>query len=91
MILKHPTLSDVTRTVPDSEVGRWRSAGWVPLLDEAQVARFEELEDEADALAAAACPTCGAVGDEPCVTFHTNEPTRRHANRPPLPQDFDES
>lgn len=84
MIIKHPTLADVTRTVPDADVSRWEAAGWVPLLDAAQRARFIELEDEI--AADPPCPTCGAQGEEPCVTFHTNKPTRRHAARVPLPR-----
>lgn len=76
MIIKHPTLPGVTRDVSEAAVARWVEAGW-----EATEILAWTGQHVATVLEAPPCPTCGAVGDDPCVTFHTNEPTRRHAAR----------
>lgn len=80
-IVKHPAFPDVQQAVEDADVDRWKAAGWEPLLNAVQRRRFDELAAEADAAQLLACPTCGAVGSDPCVTVSGNE-TKRHAARP---------
>jgi hypothetical protein len=44
---KHPAF-DIYMTVPVDKTDEVMAAGWVPVLDEEQQARFEEIELEAD-------------------------------------------
>lgn len=68
MKFQHPVFPEVVRDVPGETAPKWLAAGWLPL---------EPVPDPAPA----PCPTCGAEGDDPCLTFHTNLPTQRHATR----------
>ena len=45
-IVKHPAFPDITRTVDVAEVDDWRAQGWLPLLDDKQEERYQELEAE---------------------------------------------
>lgn len=94
MIIKHPTLEAI-RTVPDGEVGRWEAAGWRRYEITSEQGREAYVPSASGQIiiprSSDPCPMCGAQGDEPCVTFHTNKPTRRHAARVPLSEDSEES
>lgn len=96
MIVKHPTIKGLLKSVPDEQLPRWEAAGWVRcrIVGE-QGAELFVPESSGhivpDAPMAPPCPTCGASGDDPCVTFHSNQPTRRHASRAPAPEDSEES
>lgn len=68
MIVHHPTIPGLSREVPDERAAGWLEQGWV--TDEAAPA---VPSDEP-------CPTCGATGEDPCVTPSGNE-TGRHARR----------
>jgi len=76
VIVKHPTLKDVSYDVPEADVDRWKAQGWLPLLDDAQRERLAEIADEVEHR----CPVCDASGDQPCRTPSGN-PTRRHKAR----------
>lgn len=80
-IVKHPAFPNVQQVVEDDAVKEWEAAGWLPLLDAAQRKRLAEIQSEVDTAAVTACPTCGALGDDPCVTASGNT-TSRHAARP---------
>lgn len=45
-IVKHPAFPDVTRSVAVAEVDDWKAQGWLPLLDDKQEERYQELEAE---------------------------------------------
>lgn len=83
IVVQHPTLSHVVRSVEDKAVKEWEEAGWHRLADGDRADRVAEVTDAGDTavIPATLCPTCGAVGDDPCVTASGNE-TSRHAARP---------
>lgn len=75
-VVKHPTIEGLTRSVPDAAVSSWKAAGW--LADERAKPGLV-VHDSAEA-PPRPCPTCGATGDDPCVTSSGNE-TTKHAKR----------
>ena len=50
VLIKHPTLS-AEKSVPESALESWQAAGWIPLLDDEQRDRLDEIEREVDAAA----------------------------------------
>lgn len=83
IVVQHPTLTSVVRSVEDADAKEWEAAGWHRLVDGDRAERVAELEESGDpaVIPSTLCPTCGAVGDDPCVTASGNE-TSRHASRP---------
>lgn len=82
IVVQHPTFPKVVQSVEDADVARWEAAGWVRFVDGARAERIAEVsEGDSNAIAATLCPTCGAVGDDECVTA-SGKPTSRHTGRP---------
>ena len=77
-MIKHPTLRNETRNVPEANLEEWLAAGWLRLLDAPQRARLDEIEAEVDARY---CPTCQALGDESCRTSSGAPAGKPHATR----------
>lgn len=44
---KHPAF-EIYETVPDDKVDEHTAAGWVPVLDDEQMKRFDEIELEVE-------------------------------------------
>jgi hypothetical protein len=73
-VVKHPTIDGLVRNVPDAALSSWKAAGWIADKSAAPgVLATAEAPPRP-------CPTCGATGDEPCVTASGNE-TTPHAKR----------
>lgn len=83
IVVQHPAFPTVLRTVENSDARRWEAAGWLRHLDGDRAERLAEMvaEHGPGPSMPDVCPTCGAVGDQPCVTASGNE-TSRHAARP---------
>jgi hypothetical protein len=47
-VFKHPAFPQITTTCEDDAVDEHIAKGWVPLLDDEQQARFEEIELETE-------------------------------------------
>lgn len=82
-IVKHPTFPNIVQSVDDADVAAWEAAGWTRFVSGERAERVAEVVSSGDVstIQATLCPTCGAVGDDPCVTAAGNK-TSRHAARP---------
>lgn len=96
MIIIHPTVQGLSKSVPDDSTDQWLAQGWllagspealaaapeVPVCEIVRATPVEKVRAPVvdDPPVSPPCPTCGASGEEPCVTASGNE-TNRHAKR----------
>lgn len=81
--VRHPAFPHIVREVED--VRSWLAAGWqrVTGTDHPDQPDQPDHPDQqaAEPTSGAPCPTCGASGDEPCVTASGEQAKKPHAAR----------